>query len=97
MASAEKSDGEKCQRALVRGAAVDFLVHGAKAIDHQRGIELMDGLADRGLDGSGGSGDPHVHLHAGRMLSLQIRPIHCRAHIGAQVGMLDVAHHAHDR
>ena len=49
-----KADGEKREGALVGSAAVHLLFHGAQAIDNQRGVEPMNGLADGAFDVAGG-------------------------------------------
>ena len=75
---------------------IDLRVHGAQAVDDQRGVELMHGVADGGLDNVGRAGDARVDLHAGGMVKLQIGAVDRRSDIGAKVLVPDVAHHADD-
>ena len=91
-----KPTARKSQCALIGRAPLDLLFHGAQAVDDQRGVKLMDGLADGALDARRRSRRLHVDRDAAGMLLLCIGLIDCGAERRTQISVANVAHDADD-
>ena len=92
-----KSQRQHRQRSLVRRADIHLRLHRPQAVHHQRRIEVVHRPLNPGFRRLRILRGAQINLHPARMFDLRVRPIHSGTHIRAQVLVLHISHHAHNR
>ena len=92
-----KPDGKKGQRAFIRRAAINLRLHCAKTVNHERGVDLVNGLANRTLHRLWRRRCLHIDDHSSRVLLLEVRHVNRRAQFRSKIRVLDVADNSNYR